>query len=105
MRGVAIVLIMMVGLMFFGGCREEVAEDVTIMSLRMKGQSRENLVYKLDGKAIEEEELFQELSELAEKDVSRPIRIDVGPAVSAHVVTYISERLTALGFTEVQIGK
>lgn len=105
MRGVALVLFIMVGLMLFGGCREEVTEDVTMMSLRMKGQSRENLVYKLDGKSITEEELFRELSELAEKEVSRPIRIDVGPAVSAHVVTYISERLTALGFTDVQTGK
>ncbi len=105
MRYTAIFLIMMLGLVVIGSCSEKATEDVTMISLKMKGANLENIVYKLDGKSVTEEELFQGLSERVEQDASHPVRINAGPTVSAHFATHISERVLALGFTDVQIGK
>jgi biopolymer transport protein ExbD len=105
MRYALLVLITILGLAVVCSCSEKVAEDVTMISLRMKGASRENIVYKLDGKSVTEEELFQDLSELVQQDSSYPVRIDAGPSVSAHFVTHISERVAALGFSDVQLHK
>jgi biopolymer transport protein ExbD len=105
MRSAVLILIMFLSVGITYSCNEKATEDVTTISLRMKGASRENIVYKLDDKSITEEELFQELSALVEQDSGQPVRIDAGPSVSAHFVTHISERVTGLGFTDVELSK